>query len=170
MITTLMARTAVVSIAVYMTNRVGVWGKTEETDRLLQQITRGLNPLFGLLGRALHLEPTNLSVGELAREYYNQGVKGTFHVIRNLPNYSEDLADGAKMACLDLVDKAKELRQQDAGWWNIARDNAELENLAKPTNPAAGDGPSHEVILIERPGDRDGFAGDGEVALKPRTK
>ncbi|XP_037724205.1 MICOS complex subunit MIC13 homolog QIL1 [Drosophila subpulchrella] len=170
MITTLMARTAVVSITVYMTNRMGVWGKTEETDRLLYQITTGLHPFFGLLRRFLHIEPTDLSVGELAREYYNQGVKETFHIIRNLPNYSEDLADGAKIACLDLVEKAKELRQQDVRWWNITMDNAKLEDPVKPTHPAAGDGPSHEVILIERPGDIDGFAGDGEVALKPRTK
>ncbi|XP_017002256.2 MICOS complex subunit MIC13 homolog QIL1 [Drosophila takahashii] len=166
MITTLMARTAAVTMTVYMTNRMGVWGKTEETDRLLQQITTGLQPLVGLLGRVLRFEPSDLSAGELAREYYNQGVKGTFQLIRNLPNYSEDLADGAKVACLELVEKAKELRHQGNGWWSISMEKSKLVDP-----PAAGDGPSsHEVILIERPGDVDGFAGDGKVVLKPRTK
>uniref|UniRef100_A0A6P4DWS6 MICOS complex subunit MIC13 homolog QIL1 n=1 Tax=Drosophila rhopaloa TaxID=1041015 RepID=A0A6P4DWS6_DRORH len=73
MLTALMARTTAVSLTVYATNRAGVWGKTEESDRLLQQITKGLHwtGVIGLVKRVLPFEQTDLTVGQLAREYYN---------------------------------------------------------------------------------------------------
>ncbi|XP_017074534.1 MICOS complex subunit MIC13 homolog QIL1 [Drosophila eugracilis] len=167
MLTTLVVRTVAVSMTIYLTNRVGVWGKTEETDRLLQQ---GLNPLTVLLRRVLPNEQMDMSMGELAREYYNQGIKGTFHIIRNIPNYSEDLADGAKDKCLDLVQKAKEMKYQDGFWWSTGKASKKMGN-ASADPAAAGDGPSRETLIImEEPAAIDDLPGDGKVALKGRMK
>ncbi|KAI8035002.1 MICOS complex subunit MIC13 homolog QIL1 [Drosophila gunungcola] len=168
MFTAFMARTAAVSVTVYVSCRAGVWGKTEDSDRLLQQITTVIHPVTKLVRRVLPFEQTELSVGQLAREYYNEGVKGTFHIIRNIPNYSGDLAKGAKFTCLELVQKAWVLRQHDGTWLNTSKDNAKLKDA--PLDPAAGDGYSQELVVIERPGNIDAFAGDGNVALKRRTK
>ncbi|XP_039500867.1 MICOS complex subunit MIC13 homolog QIL1 [Drosophila santomea] len=166
MLTTLMYRTAAVTMTVYMTNRVGVWGKTEETDQLLHQVARGLHPLAGLLRRVLNFEESDLSVAELSRKYYNEGVKGTFRIIRNIPNYSEDLADGAKVTCLDLVEKAKELRHQEyATWWKKSTNDEKLK-----IGSAAGDGSSEDLITFPKPKSVDNFAAQGNVVLKPRTK
>ncbi|EDX17566.1 MICOS complex subunit MIC13 homolog QIL1 [Drosophila simulans] len=169
MFTTLMYRTAAVSMTVYITNRVGVWGKTEETDHLLQQITNGLQPVFGLLRRTLKLEESDLSVGELSRKYYNEGVKGTFRIIRNIPNYSEDLADGAKVTCLDLVEKAKELRHKEySTWWNTSANKEQL-NFDSPDS-GAGDGSSEDLVPFEKPNSVDNFAGEGgKGALEQRV-
>ncbi|KRK07044.1 uncharacterized protein Dyak_GE29119, isoform B [Drosophila yakuba] len=153
-------------MTVYMTNRVGVWGKTEETDQLLHQVAKGLHPLAGLLRRVLNFEESDLSVTELSRKYYNEGVKGTFRIIRNIPNYSEDLADGAKVTCLDLVEKAKELRHQEyATWWQKSTNSEKLK-----IDSAAGDGSSEDLITFPKPKSVDNFAGQGNVVLKPRTK
>ncbi|EDV46154.1 MICOS complex subunit MIC13 homolog QIL1 [Drosophila erecta] len=167
MLTTLMYRTAAVTMTVYMTNRVGVWGKTEETDRLFHQITGGLHPLVGLLRRVLNFEESDLGVGELSRRYYNEGVKGTFRIIRNIPNYSEDLADGAKVTCLDLVEKAKELRHQEySRWWNTSTNNEILK--VDSADSSAGDGSSEDLIPFQKRMAVDNLPGQGNVALKPR--
>ncbi|XP_043661177.1 MICOS complex subunit MIC13 homolog QIL1 [Drosophila teissieri] len=169
MLTTLMYRTAAVTMTVYMTNRVGVWGKTEETDQLLHQVAKGLHPLAGLLRRVLHFEESDLSVGELSRKYYNEGVKGTFRIIRNIPNYSEDLADGAKVTCRDLVEKAKELRQQEyATWWHSSTNNEKPKiESADSADSAAGVGSSEDLIPFPKPKSVDNFVYD---VLAPRTK
>ncbi|XP_017052123.1 MICOS complex subunit MIC13 homolog QIL1 [Drosophila ficusphila] len=164
MFTTLMARTAALSMTVYLTSRIGVWGKTEESDRLLRQVTTGLHPLTGFLRRVLPFEQSDLSVGQLAREYYNQGVKGTFYIIRNIPNYSGDLAENAKLGYYDLVQKSQELRHQNIGWLNTSKDIGKPKDQLK--DPAAGDGLSKEFVVIERPGIIEEFSGDGKVVLK----
>ncbi|XP_041630925.1 MICOS complex subunit MIC13 homolog QIL1 [Drosophila kikkawai] len=111
MIASFVARTTAVSMTVYITKRFGVWDQAEESERLFRQVRLNLKPLGGLVRDLLHLpEPENeLSMGQLAREVYNQGIKDGFNILQNLPDYSEQLASAAKMACLDMAKMAKEL-------------------------------------------------------------
>ncbi|XP_020805794.1 MICOS complex subunit MIC13 homolog QIL1 [Drosophila serrata] len=108
MIASIVARTAAVTITVYMTKRVGVWGQSEESERLYHQVIHGLKPLGGLVRDLLPLpDPEKeMNMGQMARDMYNRGIKDGFYILQNLPKISNQLAIKAKEACYDL---AKEL-------------------------------------------------------------
>ncbi|KAH8287696.1 hypothetical protein KR054_011731, partial [Drosophila jambulina] len=114
MIASFVARTAAVTFTVYMTQHVGVWGQAEESERLFRQVSHGLKPLTGLVCGLLPIPQleSEMSMGQMAREVYNRGVKDGFSILQNLPDYSDQLATRTKVACLDL---AKELSRNMNG-------------------------------------------------------
>lgn len=143
MIASFVARTAAVTMTVYITSRAGVWGQIEDSDRLYRQVTDGLQPLGGLVRGFLHFpEPeSEISMGQLAREVYNQGVKDSFHILQNLPDYSSQLAIAAKVAYLDLAEKAKELSR------NMDTETLLKKEVAPPKEDKRGSQGSTIVIV-----------------------
>lgn len=108
MLTNMMARTAALSMAVYMSSRAGIWGQTEESHRLCRQIGQKLEPLSAQIRqRLLPSDVAEMGVAQLAKTYYNLGVKGGFQFIRNLPTHSINLIEWTKETSSKLAGKPK---------------------------------------------------------------
>uniref|UniRef100_A0A1A9WAA0 MICOS complex subunit MIC13 n=1 Tax=Glossina brevipalpis TaxID=37001 RepID=A0A1A9WAA0_9MUSC len=100
MVVGFLIRAGVVIGAVYYTKKTGVWGNPEETEQLYNDIKDQLRPHVNRLERHLPFEvPALPRTGEfryLAKHYYNEGVKNTFHFIEMLPCYTGQLMKKAK--------------------------------------------------------------------------
>lgn len=108
MFTNMMARTAALSMAVYVSSRAGIWGQTEESHRLCRKIGQKLEPLSAeIRQRLLPSDVADMGVAQLAKTYYNQGVKGGFQFIRNLPTHSINLIEWTKATSSKLSGKPK---------------------------------------------------------------
>ncbi|XP_017109771.2 MICOS complex subunit MIC13 homolog QIL1 [Drosophila bipectinata] len=108
MFTNIMARTAALSMTVYMSSWAGIWGQTEETHLLCRKIGQKLEPLSAQIRqRLLPTEVADMDVAQLARTYYNQGVKGSFQFIRDLPTHSTNLFEWTKATSLKLSSLTK---------------------------------------------------------------
>ncbi|XP_064538413.1 MICOS complex subunit MIC13 homolog QIL1 [Drosophila montana] len=94
MFSTLMARTAAITVAIYFTNRVGVWGNTETADQLYQRLAKGLEPMRQLLPVKL---PAQSELSLRARQYYDRGIKEGIQLMRQLPNYAGQLLELARI-------------------------------------------------------------------------
>ncbi|XP_067644831.1 MICOS complex subunit MIC13 homolog QIL1 [Eurosta solidaginis] len=87
--------------AVYYSKKLGVWGSPDETEKLYNKIKEDLRPHAKELEKKLPFEvPALPQTGEirfLAKHYYNQGVKSTFHFIEMLPCYAGQVIHKAKV-------------------------------------------------------------------------
>lgn len=96
----LLVRGGMIVGAVYFTKKAGVWGSAEESEKLYNKIKGELRPHVQSLEKQLPFEVPSLPrTGEacfLAKHYYNQGVKSTFHFIEMLPCYTGQLMKKAK--------------------------------------------------------------------------
>ncbi|TMW46178.1 hypothetical protein DOY81_008738, partial [Sarcophaga bullata] len=86
--------------AFYYTKKAGVWGSPEETEKLYNNIKNELRPHAVRLEKQLPFEiPALPQTGEIrfvAKHYYNEGVKNTFHFIEMLPCYTGQMIKKAK--------------------------------------------------------------------------
>ncbi|KAM8718466.1 hypothetical protein ACLKA7_001642 [Drosophila subpalustris] len=83
-----MARTAAITVAVYFSNRVGIWGNTDATDKLYQHISKGLEPV-----RQMIPELTKTEMTLTARRYYDLGIREGYQLMRQLPDYKNQLLE-----------------------------------------------------------------------------
>ncbi|XP_030380562.1 MICOS complex subunit MIC13 homolog QIL1 [Scaptodrosophila lebanonensis] len=78
--------------AVYYTRSAGVWGNTEQTEKIYNGVKTQLSPYFVKVTNQLPFDiPPLPKAGEirfLAKHYYNVGVKGTFRFVHMLPCYA----------------------------------------------------------------------------------
>ncbi|XP_017071975.1 MICOS complex subunit MIC13 homolog QIL1 [Drosophila eugracilis] len=92
MVVGFLVRSGLVAGTVYYTQKVGVWGNTDQTDKLYNTVKSELCPYVKKLEKQLPFEVPQLPrTGEmrfLAKHYYNEGVKNTFHFIQMLPCYA----------------------------------------------------------------------------------
>ncbi|XP_030570200.1 MICOS complex subunit MIC13 homolog QIL1 [Drosophila novamexicana] len=92
MVVGLLVRCGVVAGAVYYTRQAGVWGSTDETDKLYKNVKTQLTPYVQQAREQLPFDVPELPrVGEmrfLAKHYYNEGVKSSFRFIHMLPCYA----------------------------------------------------------------------------------
>ncbi|TDG47465.1 hypothetical protein AWZ03_006057 [Drosophila navojoa] len=92
MVIGLLIRGGLVAGAVYYTRRAGVWGNTEQTDKLYNDVKDQLRPYVQKAKKQLPFELPQLPrVGEmrfLAKHYYNEGVKSSFRFVHMLPCYA----------------------------------------------------------------------------------
>ncbi|XP_034489900.1 MICOS complex subunit MIC13 homolog QIL1 [Drosophila innubila] len=91
MFSTLMARTAALTVALYFTNRVGIWGNTDASDKLYQHISKRLEPV-----RQMIPELSKTEIGLIARKYYEFSIKEGYQLMRQLPDYKGQLLELAK--------------------------------------------------------------------------
>ncbi|XP_023178748.1 MICOS complex subunit MIC13 homolog QIL1 [Drosophila hydei] len=88
----LLVRGGLVAGAVYYTRKAGVWGNTEQTDKLYNDVKGQLSPYVQQAKNKLPFELPQLpKVGEmrfLAKHYYNEGVKNSFRFVHMLPCYA----------------------------------------------------------------------------------
>ncbi|XP_017489166.1 PREDICTED: MICOS complex subunit MIC13 homolog QIL1-like [Rhagoletis zephyria] len=101
MVISLLVRAGIVVGAVYYSKKLGVWGSSEETEKLYNELKEGLRPHAKELEKKLPFDvPALPQTGEarfLAKHYYNEGVKKTFHFIEMLPCYTGQLIHKAKV-------------------------------------------------------------------------
>ncbi|KAH8387514.1 hypothetical protein KR093_007526, partial [Drosophila rubida] len=83
MLSSLMARTAALTMAVYFTNRVGIWGNSDASDKLCERISNSFEPMRQL---------TKSKV----KKYYELSVKEGCQLARQLPGYTNQLVNLAK--------------------------------------------------------------------------
>jgi len=78
--------------AVYYTRQVGIWGDSDQSDKLYNTVKSELSPYVEKAKKQLPFEVPQLPrTGEmrfLAKHYYNEGVKNTFRFIHMLPCYA----------------------------------------------------------------------------------
>ncbi|XP_054733088.1 MICOS complex subunit MIC13 homolog QIL1 [Anastrepha obliqua] len=100
MVISFLVRAGIIVGAVYYSKKQGVWGNTEESEKLYNKLKDGLRPHAKELERKLPFEvPALPESGEarfLAKHYYNEGVKNTFHFIEMIPCYTGQLMHKAK--------------------------------------------------------------------------
>jgi len=106
MFSTLMARTAALTVALYFTNRVGIWGNTDASDKLYQHISKRLEPV-----RQMIPELSKTEIGLIARKYYDLSIKESYQLMRQLPDYKGQLLELAKS--WPKRSKKNEMQQQD---------------------------------------------------------
>ncbi|KAH8414782.1 hypothetical protein KR215_003985 [Drosophila sulfurigaster] len=78
MLSSLVARTAALTLAIYFTNRVGIWGNTDASDKLCERISHGLEPMRQL---------TKSKV----RKCYDLSVREACQLAQQLPVYTQQL-------------------------------------------------------------------------------
>lgn len=106
-----MVRSGLVVGAFYYTKKAGVWGSPEETEKLYIGIKDELRPHAQRLEKQLPFAvPALPQTGEvrfLAKHYYNQGVKNSFHFIEMLPCYTGQLVKKVKDTFEDFSQSPK---------------------------------------------------------------
>ncbi|EDW79945.1 uncharacterized protein Dwil_GK17742 [Drosophila willistoni] len=92
MVVGFLVRGGLVAGAVYYTRKAGIWGSTEETEKLYNNVKNQLCPYVQQVQKKLPFEVPQLpKTGEmrfLAKHYYNEGVKSSFRFIHMLPCYA----------------------------------------------------------------------------------
>ncbi|XP_044312715.1 MICOS complex subunit MIC13 homolog QIL1 [Drosophila rhopaloa] len=92
MVVGLLVRSGLLAGTVYYTRKVGIWGDTDQTDKLYNNVKAALCPYVQKLEKQLPFEVPELPrTGEmrfLAKHYYNEGVKNSFRFIHMLPCYA----------------------------------------------------------------------------------
>lgn len=86
---------------------MGIWGSPQDTEQLYNNIKRSLRPHAQRLENQLPFDvPPLPEAGEiryLAKHYYNNGIKSTFHFIDMLPCYTGQLVNKAKISIEDIA-------------------------------------------------------------------
>nr|XP_014089940.1 MICOS complex subunit MIC13 homolog QIL1 [Bactrocera oleae] len=96
-----LVRASIVVGAAYYSKKLGVWDSPEQSEKLYNEIKESIRPHAKELEKKLPFEvPALPETGEarfLAKHYYNEGVKSTFHFIEMLPCYTGQLLHKAKV-------------------------------------------------------------------------
>lgn len=104
-------RSGLVVGSVYYSKKLGVWGTPEESEKFYNCVKNQLRPHVQTLEKQLPFEVPSLpQTGEirfLAKHYYNQGVKNTFHFVEMLPCYAGQWAKKAKDTFNDFAQAPK---------------------------------------------------------------
>lgn len=107
----LLIRSGLLVGAVYYSKKAGVWGTSKETDKLYNGIKDELRPHMQKLEKQLPFEvPALPKTGEitfLAKHYYNNGVKKSFHFIEMLPCYTFQMISKAKTKFEEFAEPPK---------------------------------------------------------------
>ncbi|XP_017098160.1 MICOS complex subunit MIC13 homolog QIL1 [Drosophila bipectinata] len=92
MVVGFLLRCSAVGGVVYYTRSVGIWGSTDHTDKLYNNIKSELCPYVQKAKKQLPFEvpqlPKSGEIRFLAKHYYNEGVKSSFRFVHMLPCYA----------------------------------------------------------------------------------
>lgn len=101
-----MLRSGVMVAAFYYSKKAGVWANAEETERLYNDIKGSLQPHVQRIENQMPFEmpplPQSGEVRYLAKHYYNNGVKNTFHFIDMLPCYTGQMVAKARLSIQEI--------------------------------------------------------------------